>query len=83
MISIPKEQLYHPVRVCDDCFGELEGKQRLENSLTTIRITHVKSPNSVSEEEQPSDDGDDDVTDISNTINDQQPSILNPHNNTS
>ena len=23
MIPIPSEQLYHPVRVCDDCFAEL------------------------------------------------------------
>lgn len=32
MIPIPSEQLYHPVRVCDDCFTELV---RTKKSLIT------------------------------------------------
>ena len=28
MIPIPSEQLYHPVRVCDDCFRILDAKQK-------------------------------------------------------
>ena len=28
MIPIPSEQLYHPVRVCDDCFSILDAKQK-------------------------------------------------------
>ena len=28
MIPIPSEQLYHPVRVCDDCFSTLDAKQK-------------------------------------------------------
>ena len=34
MISIPAEQLYHPVRVCDDCFLELE-KEQAQNEVLT------------------------------------------------
>ena len=32
MIPIPSEQLYHPVRVCDDCFVELE-KEQAQNEV--------------------------------------------------
>lgn len=28
IIPIPSEQLYHPVRVCDDCYVELDTKLR-------------------------------------------------------
>ena len=28
MIPIPSEQLYHPVRVCDNCFLLLDAKQK-------------------------------------------------------
>ena len=34
MIPIPTEQLYHPVRVCDDCFVDLEKEQALNEVLT-------------------------------------------------
>ena len=35
MIPIPSEQLYHPVRVCDDCFLILDAKQKQLNHWTT------------------------------------------------
>jgi len=34
MIPIPSEQLYHPVRVCDDCFIILDAKQKLNHWTT-------------------------------------------------
>jgi len=36
MIPIPSEQLYHPVRVCDDCFAELVRNKKAITSATGI-----------------------------------------------
>merc|ERR1719340_297073 len=55
MIPIPTEQLYHPVRVCDDCFVDLEKEQALNEVLThhknvvqaveAVEKCELKSPN--------------------------------------
>ena len=55
MIPIPTEQLYHPVRVCDDCFVDLEKEQSLNEVLThhknvvqaveAVGKCELKSPN--------------------------------------
>ena len=39
MIPIPSEQLYHPVRVCDDCFA---GLVRTKKSLIISEDTNVE-----------------------------------------
>ena len=47
MIPIPTEQLYHPVRVCDDCFVDLEKEQALNEVLTHHKNVVVQAVEAV------------------------------------
>lgn len=43
LAPIPSEQLYHPVRICDDCFQKLYPEEAAKKALNAMEIDMVKS----------------------------------------